>query len=302
MALGVNVLIAAAKIFAGLIGSSSALLSKGAHSIADTLNEVLLFTGIKHSGRPANPDHPFGYGKERFFYSLMAGVGIFVAGAGYSVFEGVMSLLHPHRGAADFTLKYAILGASLILEGASWLRAVHQLRVESRTDGHSVLVHLSSSSDPTVKTVATEDSAAIVGLVVAFVGIALHQATDRPIFDAIASLLIGGVLVVVAVYLVRNNKDFTIGQGAEPEVRRGIWSLLNGCPEVTSVVGLMTEVLGPGELLVAARLDLDDAMTGRQIEDFSTRVEGELGRAFPIVSQVFLDATRSGTSFPSVHQ
>ncbi len=293
VALGTNLVIAGAKIFGGLIGSSSALLSEGAHSIADSLNEVLLFVALRRSGRPPDRNHPFGYGKERFFYSLMAGVGIFVAGGGYSIFEGILALTHPHQSHVSYTLKYVILGASFVLEAMSWLRAVHQLRDEARAKGRSVLGHLATTSDPTVKTVATEDSAALIGLALAFGGIALHQATGRPVFDAVASLAIGALLIAVAAFLVRDNKEFLIGQAAEPEVRDGIMTLLGSCPEVTSVVEIMTEVLGPTELLVLARLDFEDSLTGAQIEDASTRMAQELRRAFPEVTQVFLDATRA---------
>ncbi|MGH9102806.1 MAG: cation diffusion facilitator family transporter, partial [Acidimicrobiales bacterium] len=239
-------------------------------------------------------------GKERFFYSMLAGVGIFVAGAGFSVIEGVLSLLHPESGSSDFLLKYLILGGSLVLEGTSWARAVHQVRAEARALGRTALEHVRKTSDPTVKTVATEDSAAIVGLVIAFVGIALHQATGRPIFDAIASLAIGALLVVVAVALVADNKDFLIGQAAEPETREAIRSKVEGYPEVTGVLELMTEVLGPTELLVAARVDFSDSLTAAQVEDLSSRIEEDLHHDFPHVTQVFLDATR-GEALPEDH-
>jgi len=291
VALVTNVVITVAKIAAGLLGSSPALLSEGAHSVADSFNQLLLLAAIKRSGRPADRDHPFGYGKERFFYSLLAGVGIFVAGAGFSVYEGVTSLLNPEAG-GDFVLKYAVLGASLLLEGVSWLRAMNQLRREARGAGQSVFRHMARSTDPTVKTVALEDSAAIVGLIVAFAGVALDQATGRSTFDAIASLAIGGLLFVVAIRLVRDNKDFLIGQAAEPEIRQAIEELLVAYPEVTSVIELLTQVMGPNELLVAVRIDFDDNLTGAQVEDVSARIDEELYQSFPQATHVFLHAAR----------
>lgn len=294
VALAVNLVVAAAKFAAGLAGQSSALISEGAHSVADSFNEVMLFAAIKRGNQPADQDHPFGYGKERFFYALLAAVGIFVAGAGFSVMEGVLTILHPDDSSGgSFLLKYAVLGAAALFEGTSLVRSVVQLRGEARPRGESVLTHWRKSVDPTVKTVAVEDSAAIVGLALAFGGVALHQVTGSSLPDAAASLAIGALLVVVALILIRTDKNLLIGQAAQPEVRRGIVSLLESQREVTMVVELMTEVLGPKELLVAARVDIDDELTGAQVEEVSTRLEQDLHRAFPHVTQVFLDATRA---------
>jgi cation diffusion facilitator family transporter len=175
VALAANLAVAAAKFAAGIAGQSSALISEGAHSVADSFNEVMLFTSIKRGGRPADRDHPFGYGKERFFYALLAAVGIFAAGAGFSVLEGIRTILHPSSGGGSFPLKYAVLGTAALLEGTSLVRSVIQLRGEARPLGRKLLTHWRKSVDPTVKTVAIEDSAAIVGLALAFAGVAVHQ-------------------------------------------------------------------------------------------------------------------------------
>jgi cation diffusion facilitator family transporter len=293
IALAVNLAVAAAKFAAGLAGQSSAMMSEGAHSVADSLNEVMLFTAIKRGNRPADRDHPFGYGKERFFYSLLAAVGIFVAGAGFSVLEGILTILGSGGEGSDFLLKYAVLGGSALLEGTSWTRSVIQLRGEARPRGRSVLEQWRKSVDPTVKTVFVEDSAALVGLALAFGGVAAHQATGSSLPDAAASLAIGALLTAVALALIRTDKDLLIGQAAQPEVRQGIVTLLESQSEVTKVVELMTEVLGPRQLLVAARIDIDDELSGAQVEEVSTRLEIDLHRAFPQVTQVFLDATRA---------
>ena len=294
VALAANLAVAAAKIAAGLAGQSAAMLSEGAHSVADSFNEVMLFAAIKRGNRPADQEHPFGYGKERFFYALLAAVGIFVAGAGFSVMEGVLTILHPGGSeGGSFLLKYAVLGAAFLFEGTSLARSVIQLRGEARPRGQSVLTHWRKSVDPTVKTVAIEDSAALAGLALAFGGVALHQATGSSLPDGAASLAIGVLLVAVAMVLIRADKDLLIGQAAQPEVRRAIVSLLESQPEVTAVVELMTEVLGPRELLVAARVDIDDELTGAQVEEVSTRLEQDLRRVSPRITQVFLDATRA---------
>ena len=201
-----------------------------------------------------------------------------MAGAGFSVMEGVLTILHHGDSeGGSFLLKYAVLGAAFVFEGTFPLgRSVVQLRGEARPQGQNVLTHWRKSVDPTVKTVAVEDSAALVGLALAFGGVALHQVTGSSLPDAAASLAIGALLVMVAVILIRADKDLLIGQAAQPEVRRGIVALLESQPEVTAVVELMTEVLGPRELLVAARVDIDDEMTGGQVEKVSTRLERDL--------------------------
>jgi cation diffusion facilitator family transporter len=295
VALAVNLAVALAKFAAGLVGQSSALMSEGAHSVADSFNEVMLFTAIKRGKRPPDEGHPFGYGKERFFYSLLAAVGIFVVGAGYSAIEGVLTIVHSGSGAdsGDFPLKYAVLGVSFLFEGVSLARSVVQLRDEARPRGRSVLEQWRKSIDPTVKTVALEDSAAIVGLVLALGGVAAHQVTGSSVPDGAASLAIGALLVVVAVVLIRADKDLLIGQAAQPELREAIVRFIESQPEVTAVVELLTEVLGPGELLVAARVDIDDNLSGAEVEDVSTRLEEDLRRAFPQVTQVFFDATKA---------
>lgn len=298
IALGVNLAVAVAKFVAGLIGHSASLMSEGAHSVADTFNEVMLFTAIKRSHKRADQRHPFGYGKERFFYALLAAVGIFVAGAGFSVIQGVQALLHPTTGPQSATaliVTYGVLAVSAVLEGVSWVRSVRQLRGEARPEGRSVVRQWQQTIDPTVKTVAVEDSAALIGVVLAFGGVAAHQATGSSMPEGVASLAIGALLVVVAVVMIRTNKDLLIGQAAQPGLRRAIVESLESRSEVTSVVELLTEILGPGELLVAARVDIADDLSGAQVEDISTELEQELHARFPSVTQVFLDATRRQT-------
>ena len=294
VALAANLAVAAAKFAAGFAGQSSALLSEGAHSVADSFSEVMLYAAIKRGNRPADREHPFGYGRDRFFYSLLAAVGIFVAGAGFSVIEGVQTIVGGagHEG-GDFLLKYAVLGASALLEGTSLVRSVIQLRGEARPRDRTVFDHWRKSVDPTVKTVAVEDSAALVGLALAFGGVAAHQATGSPLPDAAASLAIGVLLAAVAMILIRTDKDLLIGQAAQPELRAAIRELIASQAEVTAVVDLLTEVLGPREMLVAARVDIDDDLNGGEVEEISTRMERDLHQAFPQVTQVFLDATRA---------
>lgn len=291
IALSVNALIAVAKGVAGAISGSGALVSEAAHSVADTINEVFLLTALRRGDRPADEQHPFGYGKERFFWSLLAAVGIFVAGAMFSFFEGYRTLTEPQGDSAGFIVPYVVLGLAAALEGTSWLRAVRQIRGEARAHERGIVQYIRSSDDPTVKTVASEDSAALVGILIAFAGILLHQLTGDAVYDGVASLLIGLVLVYVAFALGQDNMGLLIGEAATQDVRRGLAAALRSFGEVDEVVDLQTMRMGTRRLLVAARLDFGQRMSSDQIEQLSTRIEQRLHEQFPQVDQVFLDPT-----------
>jgi cation diffusion facilitator family transporter len=292
VALAANLGIAIAKLAAGLISGSSSMLSEAAHSVADTLNQVFLLTSLRASQRPADPEHPFGYGKAQFFWSLLAAMSIFVAGAVFSVYEGVHTLLSGGESSTGILLSYAVLGISFALEGTSWLRAVRQLRSEARAEGRTLGQHVRASKDPSVTTVLAEDSAALVGLLLAGAGVGLHRLTGNAAWDGVAAVLIGVLLAYVAFVLGRDVSGLIIGVAAEPEVVVDIHDRLAGRDEVTTVVELLTMHLGPAEVLVAVRLDLADSMTAREVEEFSEHADRDLRAAHPEITQVFLDATR----------
>lgn len=291
-ALGANLLVAAAKIFAGMVGGSSAMLSEGAHSVADSTNEAFLLTSLRRSGRPADADHPFGYGMERFFWSLLAAVGIFVSGAVFSFYQGVTGLLHGEES-GSVLVSYVVLAISFAAEGVSWLRAVRQLRGEASQHRRELADHVRRSDDPTVKTVLFEDSAALIGLVLAAAGIGLRQATGAQQWDAAAAIAIGLLLTYVAFRLGRDNKELLIGAAADPELRGALWRQLADMSEVDAVVELLTMRLGTGKVLVAVRLDIADGLDSDGVERVSARIDDELRAAHPEVAQVFLDATRA---------
>jgi cation diffusion facilitator family transporter len=295
-ALVANLAIAVAKITAGLIGGSSAMLAEGAHSVADTTNQVFLLTSLRLSRKAPDDAHPFGYGKERFFWSLLAAVGIFVSGAVFSIYEGVHGLLSGESEVAGYLLSYGVLFVSFLAEGTSWLKAVRQLRGEAGQAGRGLLEHVRLSSDPTVKTVFSEDTAALVGLVLAAAGLALHQVTGQAFWDATAAIAIGVLLAVVAYVLGRDTKEMLIGESAPAPVREGIRAALAGHPEVERVVEVRTMLLGPESLLVAARLDMDDALGAADVEDRTDEIASDLQERFPQVREVYLDVTsRDGT-------
>jgi cation diffusion facilitator family transporter len=291
VAFGANIAIAVAKLGAGLVSGSSSMLAEAAHSFADTLNQVFLLTSFKAADRPADRVHPFGYGKAQFFWSLLAAVGIFVAGSVFSIYDGIHTILGGGE-AVGILLPFLVLGISFLAEGTSWLRAVLQLRREANVEGRSFAAHVRASKDPSVKTVLAEDSAALVGLVLAAVGVGLHHATGNAVWDGAAAVAIGLLLAYVAFVLGRDNAELLIGETAEPDLVVDVHDRLRAHDEVTDVVELLTMHLGPTSVLVAARIDLTDSLTGAQVEAFSERADRELREAHPEITQVFLDATR----------
>jgi cation diffusion facilitator family transporter len=291
VALAANLLIAVAKLAGGLVSGSSSMLAEAAHSVADTINQVFLLASLKVAARPADPVHPFGYGKARFFWSLLAAVGIFVAGAIFSVYEGVHTLVHgsEHGG---ILVPYVVLGVAFVAEGGSWLRALGQVRREAAAARRPVLRYAWDSKDPTLKTVLSEDTAAVLGLLLAAVGIGLHKLTGDAWWDGAAAIAIGVLLAVVAVLLGRDSRDLLIGEAADPELVLDVYRRLTEAEEITDVVELLTMHLGPETVLVAARIDLGDELTAGTVEDFSGRMDAELTAAWPEIKQVFLDPTR----------
>ena len=290
-ALFANLAIAAAKTVAGLLGGSAAMLAEAAHSFADTMNQVFLLVSLSLGDREPDEDHPFGYGKERFFWALLAAVFIFVSGALFSLWQGVHGLLVGETVEGGYLLTYGVLVFALVAEGSSWWRAAHQVRSEAATAGKPVRVYVQQSNDPTVKTVLFEDSAAVAGVLLALAGVGLHQLTGMAFFDAGASILIGVLLAYIAYRLGRDTKGLLIGEAARPEQREALRRTILAYPEVEAVLELLTMHLGPTSLLVAVRLDLRDGLSSQQVEVVSTRIEAELAEVVPEVTQVFLDPT-----------
>jgi cation diffusion facilitator family transporter len=290
-AMAANLAIAIAKTVAGVISSSPAILAEAAHSVADTMNQVFLLVSLSLGDRKPDEEHPFGYGKERFFWAFLAAVFIFVSGAVFSLYEGLRALVTSEASEASFTISYAVLGFSLVAEGASLYRAVMQVRGEARAQGERIGSYLRQSTDPTVRTVLFEDSAAVAGVVLALIGVGLHNLTGERFWEGLASIAIGLLLVVVAYVLGRFSKGLLIGESARPEQRELLREVIEAHPEVEDVLELLTMHLGPNALLVAVRLDLRDDLTAGQVEQLSNQIDGELRQAVEEVSQVFLDAT-----------
>jgi len=286
-----NVAVFAVKLAAGILVGSSAMLAEAAHSAADTLNQALLLTSVHRGERPADQRHPFGYGQERYFWSLLAAFGIFVAGAGFSVFEGVLALRHGHSESP--LLAYLALGVSGVAEGTSLIRVFVQLRGEARRDDVEVLDHVRASPDTTVKAALFEDSAAMIGLGLAALGLALRQVTGSQVWDGAASITIGALLVAVAVRLGLDSRDYLIGRAADPRDLTLIREEIENAAGVDELLDLRTMHVGPDHLIVAARVAFSDEISADRAEDVADEIDRRLVRRLPQVSHVYLDPTQT---------
>ena len=292
-----NLAVTVTKVTVGAIAGSSAMLSEGAHSISDSVNELFLVASIRRSDRSADERHPFGYGGERFFWSLIAAVGIFVAGGGYSLFQAYRAFTDPSKPGPWFW-EYLVLATAAVFEGCSLMRAQHQIRDEAASAGRSPLEHVMKSADPAVKTVASEDLIAVCGVMVAGAGIALHQVTGNGRWEGVASTIIGVLLVVAAIALARDNMSLLIGESVAPEARASIRSTIERHPIVERVVELLTSYLGAHEVLVAARVELHEGFTSTEIARMSSEIDHCLREMNAEVTQVFIDATPAEESRP----
>jgi cation diffusion facilitator family transporter len=284
-----NLFVGIIKLAAGLLSGSSAMLAEAAHSAADTLNQAFLLTSVHRGQRPADPRHPFGYGQERYFWSLLAAFGIFVAGAGFSIFEGILALGREESG--DPLIAYIVLAAAGVAEGISFIRAYSQMRGEARRDRTRLVEHVQRSPDTTVKAALFEDSAAMIGLVLAAAGLALRQLTGSGVWDAAASMAIGALLIVVAVRLGLDSRDLLIGRAAGPEEQRAIREEIEQTPGVDALIELLTMHLGPDHLLVAARVDFSGDITGDEAEDLASTIDRRLAERLTVTPHVFIDPT-----------
>lgn len=280
VAFGANLAIAVAKTFAAVVSGSASMTAEAAHSWADTGNEVFLLVANRRSLREADDRRPLGYGREAYVWSLLAAIGLFVVGAGVSFYRGVTELLHSSDGGGeDYRIAYLVLAIAFVLEGTSLLQAIRQLRSEAEEFDADVLEYAVTTSDPTVRAVFAEDSAALVGIVIAFLGILLHELTGNVVWDAAGSMLVGVLLGVVAVLLIDRNRQFLTGEPGSPRIRQALVRTLSGFPEVAEVRFLRPEFIGPKRLFVIASVDLvgDDveSTVARKLRELEYRLEEE---------------------------
>lgn len=281
-----NLAIAVAKLVAGVLSGSAAMVSEAAHSAADTVTELMLYIALRNSVKPADEAHPFGYGSTAYMWAALAAAFTFVAGGLFSITHG----LHSMHGESEsnFLVAYVVLGISFILESVSFGRTIVQLRDESRQWKVRPRLFLRHTPDTSLKAVFLEDLAALIGLILAALGLALTEITGNPFYDGGASVLIGVLLLVVAVLLGHANLSLLIGRSLPPRFRREVRSELEAGEDITAVQELLTLQLGPTSVLVAARIDYRDAATGDAIERTSRAVEARLRERFPMITYVFL--------------
>ncbi len=286
-AIAANVAIAVTKFLVAGITGSSAMLSEGVHSAVDTFNGVLLLVGLRLSRRPATPEHPFGHGKELYFWSLIVAVLIFGLGGGISFYEGVQHVRHPEP-MHDPMWNYVVLALAAVFEGSSFTIALRQFL---RQKGDTPLWEaLHRSKDPTTYTVLAEDAAALVGLLVAAIGIGLSHALNMPELDGVASLLIGLLLAGVAVALIRESRGLLIGEGIRPETARAIRDIALAQPKVRDVGRVLSMYVGPDDVLVTMDLDFDEGTAASEAATAIAMVERHVRERFPMIRRLFIES------------
>jgi cation diffusion facilitator family transporter len=284
-ALAGNFLIAATKFAAALLTGSSAMLSEGVHSLVDTGNGGLLLYGMHRAARPPDEAHPLGHGRELYFWSFIVALLVFALGAGISFYEGVIHILDPEP-VQNPTVNYVVLALSFLFESGSWWVALKEFRRIKGRLGYFAAVR--QSKDPSVFTVLFEDSAALLGLAIAFAGIFAAQALDMPELDGVASIGISLILGSTAVLLARESKGLLMGEPALPEVQAAVLAIAQADPSVQKANGILTVHLGPTEIVAALSLEFEDRLTAPEIEACIERMEEKLRSAKPQISALFV--------------
>jgi cation diffusion facilitator family transporter len=290
VAAAANLGIALAKAVAGVVSGSSAMLSEAAHSVADTVTELLLLLALRRSVRPADEEHPLGHGAERYIWALLAAVATFVGGAVFSFYDGVHTLVKGEE-LGDPLVAYIVLGVAFVLEGFSLRTGLRQSRGEARRYGTSFERYLRHTPDTAVKAVVLEDSAALAGLALAALGLLGGQLTGSHVWDGAASLLIGLLLLYVAWVLGRSNVELLVGRPLPAVVRERIREELRAVPHIEEVLELTTLVQGPRQALVAAKVDFRDVAGAAEVERACDTAEQRLREIFPVIGRVYLDPT-----------
>ena len=280
-----NLAVAVTKFVAAAMTGSSAMLSEGVHSMVDCVNEVLMLYGMRRAARPVDMAHPFGHGRELYFWAFIVALLVFALGAGVSACEGLRHLRHPEPMERPM-VNYLVLGASLLFEGVSWTMAMREFDRSKGALGWFEAFR--QSKDPTTFTVLFEDTAALFGLLVALAGIALAQATGDPRWDGIASLVIGLLLAVTAMLLARETKALLLGESADRAVRDDILRIADADPDVRCANGVITQQFGPETVVAALSADFHDRLTTPEIEACIRRVEVGVQRAHPEVIALFV--------------
>ena len=285
VALGGNLMIAIAKFVAATISGSSAMLSEGVHSLVDTVNELLLLYGLRRAATPPDRSHPFGYGRELYFWSFIVALLVLAMGAGVSFYEGVLHIRQPEPVQRPL-INYLVLAVSFVFEGTSWYVALREFRARKGHLGYFEAFRL--SKDPSTFTVLLEDSAALLGLLVALAGLLGAQLLDQPMLDGVASIGIAGVLATSAMLLARETKGLLIGEPAHPAVSDAILAIAAGDAGVRCANGVLTVQMGPSQVVATLSAEFEDALTTPQIEACINRIEKQAKVTHPEIISLFI--------------
>ncbi|TPL89542.1 cation transporter [Mesorhizobium sp. B2-3-14] len=291
-ALAGNLAIALTKFAAAFFTGSSAMLSEGVHSLVDTGNGGLLLYGMHRAARPADSSHPLGHGRELYFWSFIVALLVFALGAGVSFYEGIIHIMAPEP-VANARMNYIVLGLSFLFEGSSWLVALKEFRKQKGKQGW--LQAVQSSKDPSVYTVLFEDSAALLGLAVAFAGILAAEIFKMPELDGAASIGISLILGTTAIFLARESKGLLIGEPASPEVQRKVLAIVQQDPAVQRANGVLTVHMGPEEIVAGLSIEFEDHLSAPEIEACVERIEARLKKEMPEITRLFVKPQTSGT-------
>jgi cation diffusion facilitator family transporter len=286
-ALAANTTIAIAKGTAAALTGSPALLAETLHTVADAGNEVFLYVAIRRSRSPPDATHPFGYGPERYYWALLAAIGMFVVGGVLSIWDGVRALIHPPELDA-FWVGVAVLVIALTLDALSRTIALRQLRRQAARRELTLRQLLRESPDPTVVTVYFEDTIDVLGAALALVAITLHKVTGSPVPDALASIVIGGLLCYLATRLTRRNRQLLTNQSVPERYVRRLRERLEAEDGIDAVAHLEAVYLGPAEVLVAADVRMADGLAGRDVAAALGRTRSELIRDLPVIARLYL--------------
>ncbi|MFK8029260.1 MAG: cation diffusion facilitator family transporter [Gammaproteobacteria bacterium] len=290
-----NGLIAITKFIAAVITGSSAMFSEGIHSLVDTGNQVLLLYGLRRAKRPASRRFPFGHGKEIYFWSFTVAVLIFAVGAGVSLYEGLHQLLHPQPVSSPEII-YIVLGLAMVFEGGAWYFAFKEFKKSKGEFGY--LEAISRGKDPTIFAVLFEDTAAMLGLMIAMLGVILGQVTGNWIFDGIASVCIGLVLAGASIWLAYETKSLLIGESAMLPVVDGIRDILDEAPHVKQVNEVLTVHMGPEFVLLNVSIKFADSMGTPELEQTIAVLDKKIKERFPIVKRIFVEAEAEQPAVP----
>jgi cation diffusion facilitator family transporter len=282
-----NSLIAITKFVAATFTGSSAMFSEGVHSLVDTGNQVLLLYGLKRAAKPANEKFPFGHGKEIYFWSFVVAILIFAVGAGISIYEGVHHIFHPAE-ISDPTINYIVLGLAMVFEGGALYFALIEFNKARGTT--RAFAAVKQGKDPTLFVVLFEDSAAMLGLMIAFIGIALAQYTGQPWWDGVASVAIGGVLGMTAFWLAYETKGLLIGERAEKRIVDGIKAIIAEEKGVIKANEILTLHMGPEFILANISLEFSDQLKTGELENIIRNLDRIIKSQFPRVKRVFIEA------------